>query len=129
MKLGTLVNNRSALESLYQMRIEGDRTLKLRKELKRLKAELSEFDEARDEKIREIGERTEDGAKVEPDTAEYRQLIQYMNEMAKADVEPPEAMLTETDIKTANISSQEIDGLVDIGFLKEDENGDKQNSN
>ena len=105
MKLGTLINNRDVLERLYKARVDG---------------ELETFDEARNEKIKELGNETEDGgAQIEPGSEAYQEVMQYLNEMAESEIEGPEAILTEDDLFSLDLSAEDIDKIEQLGLLKE----------
>jgi len=121
MKLGMVVNNRDVLERLYQTRIDGKRALKLRKAIKQLNEELSNFDEARDAKIKEVGTADEEGnLQVELGSDAYQDVVQYLNEMAASEIDPPEAILIDNDLETLDLSVEDIDKIEQLGLLNQE---------
>src|SRR6056297_2625458 len=119
MKLQALLVNREALTTLYQTKVDGKRALKLRKAIKKLGEELETFDEAKNEKIRELGEEDEQGnIQITPGTDAYNEVMQYLNEMTTSEIDDPEPILTEDDLETLDLSVQEIDQIEALGLLK-----------
>ena len=122
MKLGVLVNNSEILERLYKTRLDGKRALKLRRTIKRLNEELQTFEEAKNERIKEVGETDEQGnMMVHPGTEEYNELVQYLNEMSGTEIEDIDPVLSTDDLETLDLSVEDIDRIEHIGLLKNGE--------
>jgi len=121
-KLGVLVNNSEILERLYKTRLDGKRALKLRRTIKRLNEELQTFEEAKNERIKEVGETDEQGnMMVHPGTEEYNELVQYLNEMSGTEIEDIDPVLSTDDLETLDLSVEDIDRIEHIGLLKNGE--------
>ncbi len=119
MKLGTLINNRQVFDILYKARLDGRRTLQLRKILKSFAQEIDVFNELKDERIKAIGKKDESGNYIiEPDTPEYGEILGYMNELAASEIPDPEPVLEESDLEKLNVSSDDIDRMEALGLIR-----------
>lgn len=122
MKLGALVNNREVLSHIRRSRLDGKRALRLRKIIGRFYEELKPFDDAKNEFIREHGEKTADGDfQIKSDDPKYAELLQYLNDMAATEIDDGEPIFTRSDLERLDLSVEDIDGIEALGLLKGDE--------
>lgn len=124
-KLGMLINSKEILDRLYKTRLDGARALRLRKIIKRFSEEITTFNEARNDYILEHGEKTEKGAKIEPNNPTFPDFLQYVREMGETEIDAPEPFFGEKELATLDLSVEDIDQIEVLGLLKENDDGNK----
>lgn len=120
-KLRTLINSKKILDRLYKTRLDGARALRLRKIIKRLAEEIKTFNEARNDYILGHGEKTKEGAKIEPNSPAFSDFLKFVQEMGEAEIDAPEPFFGEKELATLDLSAEDIDQIEALGLLKEDD--------
>jgi len=121
MKLGVLVNQQAVLRKLMELQVNGRLAFQLRKGIKSLSAELETFNESKNQYIMDHGQKNIKTGTMEimPGTPAFDKMIEYMNEMAGAEIPDIVPVFSEKDLEQITISAQELEGFYSLGFVQE----------
>ena len=121
MKLGVLVNQQAVLRKLMELQVNGRLAFQLRRVIKRLSPELETFNESKNKYIMDHGQKNLKTGNMEimPGTPAFDKMIEYMNEMAGAEIPDIVPVFSEKDLEQITISAQELEGFYSLGFVQE----------
>ncbi|MEX2444514.1 MAG: hypothetical protein WD492_12975 [Alkalispirochaeta sp.] len=115
MKIGDLLNAREATSALYRAKVNGKTAIQVRRAVRQIEQELSDYDEARKKWIESEGL---EGKQISELTDEQRQ---YMQELFNAEVDPSwKAPVSIDDLEGVEVSAAELDALISVGLVRDD---------
>jgi len=116
MKLGTLYRAQHGIGLAYRLNLKKDglRAYKLRKELAALESELKIFGSIVDDAIKATGK-----TEITENDPDFIKVNEIINEAGKADIPDPTPYIKESDLEGVDASAAEIDAIIKLGLLKE----------
>jgi hypothetical protein len=120
MKLGILLNIEDSLQKVFDLELDGQRAIKVRKLIKKISNEIQVFREEQNSCIEKHGV---DGIlSKETNPEAFEKWVKKANEMANTEVELDisEPVITTEDLNGAKISAKDLDALIAVGLMEDE---------
>jgi hypothetical protein len=124
MNLKKIFDSMDGIKFAYNMRLKnGSRSMKLRRCINKINAEIENFHAVRDGYIKDTGKESLSSTDPEFESV-MKNITEALNVDFDIDIEP---FISEDDLEATNVSAKELDDLINIGLLADCSENEKKN--